>query len=329
MDSLATGHGRTEQAGTPSVADPGAVLSAALAADLDDDRTARVYGVPVTDLDAGKLKVGSRLRAAFYGREEELNRITLRLLGYARRDRPVVETLDGGLHPFALATDDHPLVAHRAARAACDLIHVRAAQDLASVAAVIVDSVSRNQVAYSTHRGLSQTRRSIAAAPDAEARTRGVAELYRATSEGPLRMAAVAVLRLIGEEPPPSAGLNEIRSRLQARRGETPLCSMIADLIVPSWRNPAAHEGLSWDPETGTAMFGEHAVDLDQVHWTADLAWAVARGFQAGVALARGCLPELARAVDQAERSPAALDRRPSWTGRAKSTFVLVTGRCC
>jgi hypothetical protein len=257
LEGLTAGRGFTEPAIAGTVAEAQAIIVAALAADpSDDDRSARVYGVPAADLDAGDLKVGSRLRAAFFGREKELQLITMRLLGYARRGRPVVEALDGGLHPFALATDSHPLVAHRAARAASDLVHLRAAHDLVSVAAAIVDAVSGNQVAYSTHRGLSATRRSIVAAPDSDTRTRAVAELYRATSEGPLRMAAVAVLRLLGEKTPPSAGLNEIRSRLLAHKDETPLCQMMADMIVPSWRNPAAHEGLYWDPEAGSQSGG-------------------------------------------------------------------------
>ena len=152
------------------------------------------------------MKVGSRTRATFHGRESELRQITARLVGYAARGRCLVEVLDGALHPFALAIDNHPLMDHRAARAACDLVDTRAALDLASVAASI----------------------------DGDALTRAVGELYRITSEGPLRLVAVTVLRMLVDQPSQTAGSNDIRSSLLARQDQTLVATMIGELIVPA-----------------------------------------------------------------------------------------------
>jgi hypothetical protein len=106
-----------------------------------------------------------------------------------------------------------------------------------------------------------------------------------------------------------TAGLNEIKSRLLARSEETPLCAMFADLIVASWRNPGAHEELYWDPDPGLGVFGGRPTDFNQVRTTADLAWAAARGFQAGVQVGCSCLPDLAHAIDRAREPPSPVGR--------------------
>ncbi len=310
LDSMAAGHGAGDRDGGPALADAEASLVAALEADPgDEDRVARVYGVPAREIVATRIRASTALRAAFHGHHDQLRQITMRLLGFACRDRRVIDELDGGLHPLALATDARPLVAHRAARYACDLVHRCAAEDVATTAAAIVEAIDRDRVVYSTHLGIMDTQRAIMTAPDADTYTRTVAELYRAVSEGPLRVAAVGVLRLLGESTPASAGLNEIRSRLLARQEETPLCLMIAEVIVPLWRNARAHEDLYWDPEAETAVFGNQVVDLEDVHRTATRAWATARGYQAGVALGRSCLPELGRVVDRTEPPRSAIGR--------------------
>ncbi|MEU8015991.1 hypothetical protein AB0B74_08495 [Micromonospora parva] len=310
LDSLAAGHGAGDRDGGSALTDAEDGLVAALqAAAGDEDPIARVYGVSASETGGTTLRIGTGLRAAFHDRQDQLGRITMQLLGFARRDRGIIEELDGGLHPFALATDAHPLVAHRAAQSACDLIHHCAAADVAASAAAIVEMLDRDKVAYSTHLGVMDAQRAVMAATDADLFARAVGELYRAVSEGPLRVAAVGILRLLGEATPASAGLNEIRSRLLARQDETPLCLMIAEMIVPLWRNARAHEDLYWDPENETAVFGDQAVDLDDVYRTAERAWAAARGYQAGVALARGCLPELGRAIDQTAPPRAAIVR--------------------
>ncbi|MEV4638024.1 hypothetical protein AB0J80_11785 [Actinoplanes sp. NPDC049548] len=267
----------------------------------DHDPVARIYGVPVGDLDDMRLPVGQSLRAAFSDRPVELGQITACIVGFASRGQPLSEQLDGALHPFALATDSYPLVAQRAARDACDLVRAAAALDVRTAAAVVVSAAAREQKSYSTHRGLSKTRRDIAAAPDEDARTRAVADLYRMLCEGPLRSAAVETLGFLGESLPSTAGLNDIRSRLLVHRTESPLCEGIAYLIEPAWRNARAHEDLHWDPERGKAIFGETAVDLPDVEAKADLMWSMCRGFQAGIQIARGILPALAEAIDQAE----------------------------
>jgi hypothetical protein len=288
---------------------------------VDDDRTARVYGIPQGDLESMRLPVGQSLRAAFSDRQGELEQITTCIAGFASRGQPLLEQLDGAMHPFALATDLHPLVAHRAARDACDLVRAAVAADVSAAADVIVRAVARDQKAFSTHRGLSKTRREIAAAPDEDALTREVAEFYRALCEGPLRSAAIETLGFLGETLSNIVGLNEIRSRLLVHRTESPLCETIAFLIEPAWRNARAHEDLHWDPERGMAIFGEAAVDLTDVESTSELIWSVSRGFQAGIQIARSVLPPLAEAIIQIEGAGSPINRD---TQLAKS-FGLLT----
>jgi hypothetical protein len=290
---------------------------------VDDDRPARVYGVPQVDLESMPLQVGQSLRAAFNDRHGELERITTCIAGFASRGQPLSEQLDGAMHPLALATDSHPLVAHRAARDACDMVQAAVARDVSATADVIVSAVARDQKAFSTHRGLSKTRREIAAAADEDALTREIAELYRALCEGPLRSAAVEILGFLGETLSNAVGLNEIRSRLLVHRSESPLCETIALLIVPAWRNARAHEDLHWDPERGVAMFGETAVDLPDVEATAELIWSVSRGFQAGVQIARSVVPSLAEAMSQVEGSGSPINRDTKLT-KSFGMFTLI-----
>src|SRR5690606_38553907 len=161
-------------------------------------------------------------------------------------------------------------------------------------------------------------------------RTRTVTDIYRITTEGPLRHTAMAVLRLLGDEVSPSAGLNELRSRLLGFRGRTPLWLRIAELITPERRTSRAHEELHWDPDVGAAVLGERAVDLREVHHAANLAWSVACGFQSGAQIGCACLPELARTIDAIERpyapsgaascSSSTLTSPPSrWTSKTSS----------
>jgi hypothetical protein len=203
----------------------------------DNDPVARVYGFSHEELTSRTLPVGQDLRAAFAGRRDELGRITARIIGFANRGQPMVEQLDGALHPFALATDKHLLVAHRAARDACDLVRDGAARNPAGTAAVIVSMLGLEQAMYSTHRAISQTRRVIQAATDEDERTRAVAELYRASAEGPLRMAATELLGLLGEGELTIAGLNLIKTRLLARK-----CSVVLWKGM-AWTRPAVAVG--------------------------------------------------------------------------------------
>ncbi|MEV6350777.1 hypothetical protein [Actinoplanes sp. NPDC051851] len=288
---------------------------------VDDDRTARVYGIPQADLESMPLQVGQGLRAAFSDRQGEFEQITACIAGFASRGQPLLEQLDGALHPFALAADLHPLVAHRAARDACDLVQAAVARDVSATADVIISAVARDQKAFSTHRGLSKTRREIAAATDDDALTREIAELYRALCEGPLRSAAVEILGFLGETQSNTVGLNEIRSRLLVHRDESPLCETIASLIVPAWRNARAHEDLHWDPERGVAVFGETAVDLLDVEATAELVWSVSRGFQAGIQIARSVLPSFAEAMSRVEGAGSPINRNTQLT----KSFGLLT----
>ena len=151
-----------------------------------------------------------------------------------------------------------------------------AVEDLEAATAVILTTVAQEQAMYSTHRGIMATLRNLHSSTDDDERTRAVAELYRASSEGPLRMAATELLGLLGERQLTIAGLNEIKSRLLDHRAESPLCEVIAALIERAWRNARAHEDLYWDPERGVAMFGRTAVDLDTVQEVIGLIMSVA-----------------------------------------------------
>ncbi|MEU4222643.1 hypothetical protein [Actinoplanes sp. NPDC026623] len=67
----------------------------------DDDRSARVYGIPQEDLESMRLPVGQSLRAAFSDRQDDLKRITTCIVGFASRGQPMSEDLDGALHPLS------------------------------------------------------------------------------------------------------------------------------------------------------------------------------------------------------------------------------------
>ncbi len=277
--------------------------------DEGDDRAARVYGVPVDQLAQLASPAATRLRAAFRSRPEELHAITARIIGYALDGRVAVERLDGAMHVWALATDAHPLVAHRAARAACGLVDRCATEDLQAVATAVIGRLANDRANYSSHRAHSRARRAVHAASDPDDYARAVADVYRIVTEGPLRQAATAVLHILGAQVPATAGLNEIKNRLLKQSDRTPLCAIIAALLVPAWRNASAHEQMHWDPDIGAAVLSGHPVDLEDVLHTADLAWATARGFDAGVQIGRACVPELARAIDAMDRNASPISR--------------------
>jgi len=136
------------------------------AADENGDRVARVYGVPIDQVPRPRSHAASGPRRVFRGRQHGLDAATTRVIGYAVNGRTAAERLDGTMHVWALATDDHPFVAHAAARAACDLVHASAAADLRAAATAIVDGLRNEQVLYSSHRAHSQARRQLLAADD-------------------------------------------------------------------------------------------------------------------------------------------------------------------
>lgn len=260
-----------------------------------------LYGVDASQLYGHSVGTASaRLRCAFADRQRELARITARVIAFAADGRRVIDPLDPGLHPLGLATDRHPWIGHHAARWACDLIHRSAALDMPATVAAVATWLAEEQAGFSTHYAVQDLWERLAEPSSPDAEVRDVANLYRAVVEGPLKVAATGTLRLLGEQVSPKAGLNDIKSRLLARRTDSPLCGAIAELIEPQWRNPPAHEQVYWDPDKDQAVLGGQPVDLDDIEDRADRAWSLGRGFQAGAAVAAGCLPAMGRLVDAA-----------------------------
>ncbi|WP_189745968.1 hypothetical protein [Streptomyces nojiriensis] len=188
-------------------------------------------------------------------------------------------------HLASLALSDRPLLAHRAAFLARDLVtsHLKAEPELAC--SVIARHVDREPEMLSSHRGQVAYRDACNRAAHQEEKARAVMDLHRAVLEGDVKRTAAVVMELLGRAVPDGASLSTVRDLLAAEDSE-PLCKFLASTIRTEWRNANAHEDFRWDPVNSTLLLSGQPTDLEQVLDAAIRARAVCHGFEHGVALA-------------------------------------------
>jgi hypothetical protein len=160
------------------------------------------------------------------------------------------------------AVSDRPLIAHRAAVLARDLVTEKLAADLARTRSVIARHVQREPLMLSAYRGQVSAWEAHRRTTFEEDQVRPLADLYKIVSEGDVKWTAVVVLNLLGRTVPALPTLATVNDLLVAERDE-PICSMLASVLRPEWRNAIAHEEFRWDSSHGMAMIGNQLVDLD------------------------------------------------------------------
>ncbi|MET9606625.1 hypothetical protein ABZZ17_16345 [Streptomyces sp. NPDC006512] len=267
----------------------GRTLEAAAKADHaslpDEDVYQRTLGMPAEQLRPGSgVASRARLLAAWAKAPRALDRRLRRSMRHLVDDSlPLTVKL---LHHLAaLALSDRPLVAHRAAFLARDLVasHLKAEPEL--TCSVIARHVAREPEMLSSHRGQIAYRDAYNRAAHQEEKVRAAMDLHRAVLEGDVKRTAAVVMELLGRAVPQGASLSTVRDLLAAEDGES-LCKFLASTIRTEWRNANAHEDFRWDPVNSTLLLGGQPTDLDQVLDAAIRARAICHGFEHGVALA-------------------------------------------
>ncbi|WP_143196836.1 hypothetical protein [Streptomyces sp. CB00455] len=251
----------------------------------DEDVYQRTLGMPAEQLRPGSgVASRARLLAAWAQAPSALDRRLRRSMRHLVDDSlPLTVKL---LHHLAaLALSDRPLVAHRAAFLARDLVtsHLKAEPEL--TCSVIARHVDREPEMLSSHRGQVAYRDAYNREEHQEEKARAAMDLHRAVLEGDVKRTAAVVMELLGRAVPHGAALSTVRDRLTAEDGE-PLCKFLASTIRTEWRNANAHEDFRWDPVNSTLLLGGQPTDLDQVMDAANRARAICHGFEHGVALA-------------------------------------------
>lgn len=261
-------------------------LEAALAGPVNDVEDA--YEVAL-GLSAAELKRGSgvtgraRLAAAWARNPDGLDRRLRRQMRHLIDDSlPLTGKLRQ--HLAALAVSDRPLMAHRAALGARDLVTAKLTADLDRTRSVVARHVQREPLMLSAYRGQVSAWDAYRRATHEEDQVRPLADLYRVVLEGDVKWTAAVVLDLLGRALPARMTLATARDLLITENAE-PLCSMLASVIKPEWRNAIAHEELRWDSSHGMAVLGGQLVDLDELLNSALCARTICQGFEHGVAV--------------------------------------------
>lgn len=195
-------------------------------------------------------------------------------------------------HLAVLALSDRPLVAHRAALLARDLVTSRLKSEPELTCSVIARHVDREPEMLFSHRGQIAYWDAYTRAEHQEERARAAMDLYRAVLEGDIKRTATVVMELMGKAVPQGASLATIRDLLSAEDGQ-PLCKLLASTIRSEWRNANAHEDFHWDPVNSTLLLGGRSADLEQVMDAAIRARTICHGFEHGVAVAYTQNPSL------------------------------------
>ncbi|GAA2295905.1 hypothetical protein Scani_77920 [Streptomyces caniferus] len=251
----------------------------------DEDVYQRSLGVSAEHLSSGSgVASRARLLAAWAKAPKRLDRRLRRSMRHLIDDSlPLTVKLLN--HLAVLALSDRPLVAHRAALLARDLVafHLKSEPEL--TCSVIARHVDREPEMLSSHRGQIAYRDAYNRAEHQEERARAAMDLYRAVLEGDVKRTASVVLELLGRAVPQGASLATVRDLLAAEDGH-PLCQLLASTIRPAWRNANAHEDFRWDPVNSTLLLGGHPADLEQVLDAAVRARTICHGFEHGVAVA-------------------------------------------
>ncbi|MFJ4319039.1 hypothetical protein ACIP46_27685 [Streptomyces lavendulae] len=251
----------------------------------DEDVYQRTLGMSAEQLRPGSgVASRARLLAAWAKAPRTLDR---------RLRRSMRHLIDGSLpltvkllhHLAALALSERPLVEHRAAVLARDLVTSHLKSEPERTRSVIVRHVNSEPEMLFSHRGQVAYRNAYNHAEHQEEKARAAMDLHRAVLEGDVKRTAAVVMELLGRALPQGASLATVRDLLAAENGQ-PLCRLLASTIRSEWRNANAHEDFRWDPINNTLLLSGQPTDLEHVLDAAIRARAICQGFEHGVALA-------------------------------------------
>ncbi|MEV4441382.1 hypothetical protein AB0K09_20625 [Streptomyces sp. NPDC049577] len=251
----------------------------------DEDVYQRTLGISAGQLDRGSgVASRARLLTAWVKDAKTLDRRLRRSMRHLIDDSlPMTVKL---LHHLAtLAVSDRPLVAHRTALLACDLVTSHLKSEPERTCFVIARHANREPEMLFSHRGQIAYWDAYNRAEHLEERARPAMDLYRAVLEGDVKRTATVVMELMGKAVPQGASLAAVRDLLSAEEGR-PLCEILASTIRSEWRNANAHEDFRWDPVNSTLLLGGQPADLGQVLDATIRARAICHGFEHGVAVA-------------------------------------------
>ncbi|GAA1225569.1 hypothetical protein GCM10009665_15020 [Kitasatospora nipponensis] len=250
----------------------------------------RTLGVPSSELRVGKGPAfAARLAAAWSRDPEGLDR-RMRDQTSHLLDDSLVLTGKVRLHLAVLAAADRPLLMHRAAALTRELVSSMLAVEPEQVRSAIAEHVRSEPAMLSTHRGLFNAWGIYKGAPSAEEQMRPVADMYKIVVEGDVKRTAKVLLRLLGRPVPPALTLATARELLASEQTQ-PLCSILASVIMPAWRNAVAHEDFHWDSSIGAPLLSGQQVDLGEILVEVGRARSVCLGFEHGVAIAYAQAP--------------------------------------
>ena len=263
------------------------VAAAATRTDPNDedsglDVVASAYGVPQDEVRRGRgIATSGRIAALWKGSPEELEDLARQLFAHLLLDE-CDYIPDPTSHLAALIGCARPLPAHRAAIWTRDLVLCSFAERRDASIAAIVATMERAGEVWSTHLAIVAASHAIdeAADHDDDVRMRETANLYRTVIEGPVRRTGIALLRMLGDDVEGRVMIAKVAERLASHR-DSELCALLASVIEPAWRNPAAHEELQWDPIARTAVMSGRPVDLATIHRSALVGYAAHQGFEA------------------------------------------------
>jgi hypothetical protein len=256
-----------------------------------------VFGTtPAHFRDSRGVIDSARIRAFYASRPHELERISRRLLRSLIGNTAVTPP-DAATYAAAFNLSERPLICHQVARETLAEIKGRFASDPDATAAALARRFAGIRNSASTHfDGIVPTAARLEGAQSDGERARLALELYRLTSEGPMRQTGWTYLELRGHPPRKAPTLSEVRDLLLA--DGSPLALLIADAIHPEWRNPASHEEHHWDATQERIVLGEATASLDEIQNAAGYGMSVMHGFETGLACARLVIDELAQKLE-------------------------------
>jgi hypothetical protein len=238
----------------------------------------------------------ARIRAFYATRPHELEQISRRLFKSLIGDAAVMPP-DAATFAATFGLSERPLICHQVARETLAEVKRRFSDDPDTAAATLARRFAGIKNSASTHfDGIVPTAARLEDAQGDGERARLVLELYRLTSEGPMRHTGWAYLELRGHPQRKAPTLSEVRDLLLA--DGSPLARLIADAIHPEWRNPASHEEHHWDAALERIVVGEATATLKEVEAATGYAISVMHGVETGLAGARLLIEELAQKLE-------------------------------
>jgi hypothetical protein len=256
---------------------------------------ATVFGVePRLIEDLGGLDASARLRVATTLNHDELEQLSRSVLRHLLSDNATyAPTATSILAPMLLS--ERPLIAHvvalHTAEALVNMNPGRTAEILRDYRGYLPEN-------WATQRTITANEKRIrtAAPNDHEEVALAEAELSWACTEGPIRRLGWTCLRLYGADDAPMPMLGELQDRLDAQ--DEVITRALANAIVPAWRNAVAHREVSYDPVRRKLRLESDLVTPDRLREARQLGYAIAYGFDCGVAVARATSPALAAQLD-------------------------------